>query len=197
MNPIRVFARLAARVPPCDLQPGSTGEPPIDAAHAAALCAGMNRRFLNAALAQYAQDETVRGWLGIELWQVSMSVAQRDNWKTAGRTVSRHARWDRCYPIWDAIGGAERESFERIMVETEGAGYTRCISAIVMAEIYDGRHWRQPDSWKKKAAILGVGKAAYFSTWNTRIAAVGMALDSWSAGALDYVRARQRRSEAA
>lgn len=190
MNPIRVFAKMAARVPPPGMQPGSTGTPEVDAATAGALCAGMSKHAYNMALAKFAHDESVAQWLMVELWRVAMERAQRDRWGTAGRKVARCGN-RHCAELAASLSGAALASFDEAMDVTSGSDYTRVVAEIIVRETYYPGFWSQNDSWQWRAAMLGVGKSVYFETWRKRVQSVGASGDSWAGDAIRHLWMRQ------
>jgi hypothetical protein len=191
MNPIHVFAKLAARVPPCDMQPGATSSPDIDASIAAALCAGMSAHAYKAALAKFSQDESVSHWLMVELWRVAMERAQRDGWGTAGKKVVSRCGNPVCVGLVSSLTNAALDSFLNAITITHGADYPRVVAEIIVRETYEPGLWAQANAWQWRAAMLGISKSTYFSAWHKRVQSVGAVMDSWEGEAMRHLWRRQ------
>lgn len=194
MNPIRIFAMQSTRVPPSDMQPGATKAPTIDAAAAAAICAGMPERWYRAAMYIWGRDESYRQWLFIELWMETIAVAKREGWKTVGKKATRCGNSLTCRAI-EGIEPNEHADLEAMVSQTDGVGYPYIIATIAMVELGEARFWGQPAHWMKKAVLLGVGKSAWFETWDSRVAASRQILEDWAGRGFSYAARRQRGSE--
>lgn len=80
MQPERIFAKLATRVPPIANMGGATGAPEIDASMAAGLCARLTEQEWHAAMMLYACCAASQEWVRIRLHMEAMELSQR-SWK--------------------------------------------------------------------------------------------------------------------
>lgn len=80
MNPVRVFAKMAERVPPFITAGGATGKPDVDPSEAAALCSGLAEHPYKTALFLWSGDRSSREWVRIELHRKAMELSHK-KWK--------------------------------------------------------------------------------------------------------------------
>lgn len=170
MHPLRVFALLAARVPPFAPMSagGGTSRPDIDAAHAAALCAGMATHPYHAGLAR-AHCPGAINWVRYELHMRAMELSQQ-RWRHEKAWV-RHA---------EAI-----------------KAHTTRPASIVLADLVMGELIR-PSDWGTAAARaehVGVSDLVWSRYVKPRHAAVGAILDGWLAEADRHIIMAQRERD--
>lgn len=165
MNPVRVFAKLGAQVPPMVNMGGATGRPEIDQCDAAALCAGMPEEWIKAARYKWALDDTVRDWLRIRLWMAAMELAQRERWQT-----------------------------KRLKCKTDVTlAMAECVLDEVADPQLNGAAWGNSRAkWRKIGGRFGVqSERAWHDTWRDKYTALYNVFDDWSGRAYRHVQKSQ------
>lgn len=170
-NPLRVFAKLAARVPPFATMGGSTGAPEVDAATAAALCAGMPEHWYRAALFKFALDRSAQDWIRIELMRAAMEASQQ--------------RWmhDKDWRPWA----------EHIKAVTGKAASCSLADMVILETVEPARF----GSVEQKTTLLQVSERTWHRRIRPRYNEVAMLLDEWSNNAVRYVWRAQAEDEVA
>lgn len=88
-NPARVMALQAEQIPSLSGMPGG-GSPEVDQSTAAALSAGMKRRYYLAARLKWALDWSVANELEYMLWVEAAGIAHDEKWRIpTGRSYVR------------------------------------------------------------------------------------------------------------
>ena len=164
MTPERVFAKLAARVPPMVNMGGSTGAPEIDMPTAAALCAGMGDEAFNAGLAAFALCPEAIEKTRITLHMRAMELSQR--------------RWHD--KAWARLA-------EKIKAHT-GQPASIVLANIAVSEMLYPHQWNH----SLRASVLGVPQSTYHRHVAGRYKEVAAYLDAWTETARAHVVRAQR-----
>lgn len=166
-----VLAKLSARVPPMDMQPGATGRPEVDQCDAAAICAGMPEEWYQAALYDCGNDTKARrDWLRIRLWMAAIERARARKWATTGATI-------------------------------EGREVTLVLSEIALDEFDDpkmvndakwGRGAKNKSRWEKMAYRIPVkNKMEWYRKWHSKYEDTFSILSGWRDNAHSFIRKAQ------
>lgn len=173
MNPLRVFALMAARVPPFAPMSagGGTSRPEIDSSHAAALCAGMAPHPFHAGMAR-AGCPTSINWIRYELHMRAMELSQQ-RWKH-DKAWGKHA--------------------EAIKAANAGRAASIVLADMVVAHLICPSEWTDT---KRRAQQAGVSEFIWNKHCRDRMGQVGAQLDAWLAEADRHIYLAQIEVETA
>lgn len=168
-NAVRVFAKLCARTPPFFSVGGSTGEPEMDSATAAALCHGLDEHPYQTARFLWTQDLAAMEWVRIELRRRAMELSQ--------------TRWmkEPSWPSW-------AEHIKRV---------THDPASLALADMVILACARPSllDSVEKRRLYLDVSERTWHRHIKPRYNALGAVIDNWAQIAFAHVMSGQREEE--
>ena len=165
MQPERIFAKLATRVPPIANMGGATGAPEIDTSMAAGICASLTEKEWHAAMMLYACCDASREWVRIRLHMEAMELSQRF-WKHS--------------PQWVKLA-------EQIKAHT-GMPASIAMANLAVVDLTHRAQYLAEDRY----AALGVSRWQWYSMARRRYNEVAVIPERWAEGACKKVMEAQR-----